>query len=155
MAESAKSSGPGDHKVIVQAIICKFRQRWTKCLWNANLNFIHRGLGIRSLAPFLTCSHLGDCVLISVEEVELRLVCTFVVTFMTAIARWFILVALKRLLVCSANTLSEEKLTTHLDFQLATPPTAFAWASIVRHCDRLVLFERVNYHTDDFEQTRV
>lgn len=48
----------------------------------------------------------------------------------------------------------DDQLVDYLDFQFATPPTAFAWAAIVRHCGLLVVFWRVNYYIDDFEQFR-
>jgi hypothetical protein len=42
---------------------------------------------------------VGERVLVAVEEVELGLVETFVVTFITAVAAWFVLVALQGLFV--------------------------------------------------------
>jgi general stress protein CsbA len=70
------------------------------------------------LTPFLGCSHLGDRVLISVEEVELRLVCTLVVTFVAARAAWFTLVALHSVLVYRSKYRSKVRSNwaIHLDF---------------------------------------
>lgn len=57
--------------------------------------------------------------------------------------------------ISSLCILEIEQVVSYLNFKFAAPPTAFAWASIVGHCGQLDCSGCINYHNDDFKQSRL